>query len=286
MDVAPVALDTVLFMSDPISPEQCRGARAVLGWSRRKLADEAGVTVRAVTEQEAVAGPPPGRAAARAIRAVLEAAGIEFLYDGTDRLGLRFVRPCRTASAPSLEDTAPPDLAVAAAWCRGGRRLLGWSQERLAAAALVASTVVRRIEQPGSGPVPPKQVVQVLAALRTAGVVLSADSHSAWVGLPSLHGQPGPSSLAALCEAGAGLLGWSSERLTLEALRQGVPVRRLKSKSRAKVQAAEAAAMRAAVSSAGVEFSGEGGTGVGVWLTPGDGPPPAGHLPPGRPKRG
>jgi hypothetical protein len=246
----------------------------------------AGVPVRAVTAQEAATGPTSDMAAARAIRTALEAAGIEFLDDGVDRLGLRFVRPCRTPPALPAEDTSPPDSAVAAAWCRGGRRLLGWSQERLAAAALVASTVVRRIEQPGSGAVPPKQVVQVLGALRAAGVVLSADSHSARVGMPSLHGQPGPSSLAALCEAGAGLLGWSSERLTLEALRQGVPVRRLKSKSRAKVKATEAAAMQAAVSSAGVEFSGEGGTGVGVWLTPGDGPPPAGHLPPDRPKRG
>ena len=285
MDGAKVAIDTVASMLDPISPEQCRGARAVLGWTRRRLADEAGVPVRAVTEQEA-AGLPPDAAAARAIRAALEVAGIEFIEQGADRLGLRFMRPRRSLSGHPGKDAGPSDLAVAAAWCRGGRRLLGWSQERLAGAALVASTVVRRIEQPGSGPVPPEQVAQVLAALRSAGVVLSAESHSAWVGLPSLHFQPGPSSLAALCEAGAGLLGWSSERLTLEAMRQGVPVRRLKSKSRAKVQAAEAAAMRAAVSSAGVDFSGEGGTGVGVWLTPGDGPPPVGHPAPIRPKRG
>jgi transcriptional regulator with XRE-family HTH domain len=63
-----------------ISRTQVRQARAILGWSVRDLAMRAFVSIAAVNPIEAV-GPPPSENSRQlaAVRATLEAAGIEFL---------------------------------------------------------------------------------------------------------------------------------------------------------------------------------------------------------------
>lgn len=71
-----------------ISPEQCRMARAGLGWTAKQLATAAGVGVATVNRFEAwQVTPIPATLAA--IQRALEAAGIEF----TDGDGVRRREP-------------------------------------------------------------------------------------------------------------------------------------------------------------------------------------------------
>jgi transcriptional regulator with XRE-family HTH domain len=62
-----------------LTGEQCRGARAMLGWSQDELAQRAGLTTRTVTKFENGHNIPDPNSLV-AMRATLEAAGIEFVY--------------------------------------------------------------------------------------------------------------------------------------------------------------------------------------------------------------
>ena len=66
-------------MSDKstITPAQCRAARALLGWSRAKLAELAKVAQATLADFEAGKRTPYARTLA-AVQAALEAAGVEF----------------------------------------------------------------------------------------------------------------------------------------------------------------------------------------------------------------
>lgn len=61
------------------STAQLRAARALVGWSQAELADRAGASRRAVIMAEEGTGGPR---VCRAVRAALEAAGVEFLSPG------------------------------------------------------------------------------------------------------------------------------------------------------------------------------------------------------------
>ena len=71
-----------------ITPAQCRGARSILRWNQRTLAAKAGLSVPVVQEFECERRSPIANNLA-AIRAAMEAAGIEFRREG-DRLALVF----------------------------------------------------------------------------------------------------------------------------------------------------------------------------------------------------
>lgn len=64
----------------PITVEQCRAARALLGWSIGKLASDAAVGIMTVNRFEG--GDPVRPASIEKIQATLEAAGITFVADG------------------------------------------------------------------------------------------------------------------------------------------------------------------------------------------------------------
>ncbi|MFT8243963.1 helix-turn-helix domain-containing protein [Roseomonas sp. BN140053] len=67
---------------------QVRGARGLLGWSRERLASVSGVPIRTLDrfENGEVA---PRRATLSAIRAALEAAGVEFIPENGGGAGVR-----------------------------------------------------------------------------------------------------------------------------------------------------------------------------------------------------
>lgn len=64
-----------------ITPEQCRGARAMLNWSRQTLATAAQVAERTVVDFERGARKPLDRTL-RDIRSALENAGVVFIDEG------------------------------------------------------------------------------------------------------------------------------------------------------------------------------------------------------------
>lgn len=63
------------------TPEQCRAGRQMLGWNCQRLGQRAGLTSTAVRRFEKGARCRPDTT--RALRAVLEAAGIEFTNDAS-----------------------------------------------------------------------------------------------------------------------------------------------------------------------------------------------------------
>ena len=73
-----------------VTSEQIKMARAALGWSVNKLAENCEVGVRTINRIEAQAGLPTATPAnLRLIRTTLEAAGIEFIGDATEGPGVR-----------------------------------------------------------------------------------------------------------------------------------------------------------------------------------------------------
>jgi transcriptional regulator with XRE-family HTH domain len=75
-------------MSDDISPNQLRAARALIGWTREDLATAAGATERNLARIESAEITPRPRTVA-AIRAALEAAGVEFIPENGGGAGVR-----------------------------------------------------------------------------------------------------------------------------------------------------------------------------------------------------
>lgn len=71
-----------------ISPAQCRAARALLQWSRERLAAESGVHTNTVTSFE-LEQRQPIRANLAAIVGALEAAGVEFIPENGGGAGVR-----------------------------------------------------------------------------------------------------------------------------------------------------------------------------------------------------
>jgi len=75
-------------MKKDIHPAQLRAARALAGWSREHLAEAAGTTERTIARIEAGETAPRG-STVMAIRAALEAAGIEFTNGDAPGVRLR-----------------------------------------------------------------------------------------------------------------------------------------------------------------------------------------------------
>jgi transcriptional regulator with XRE-family HTH domain len=74
-------------MEQGVSPQQLRAARALLGWSRDRLAGAAGISPTAVANVEM--GKPHRASSFAAIRSALEDAGVEFTHDGAVCVRLR-----------------------------------------------------------------------------------------------------------------------------------------------------------------------------------------------------
>ena len=73
----------------PLSPAQCRAARALLNWSQENLVAHSKITKKTIADFERGATSPRPQTLAQ-IHAAFEAAGIEFLYGR--RPGVRLKR--------------------------------------------------------------------------------------------------------------------------------------------------------------------------------------------------
>ena len=79
---------------EKISIQQVKAARALLQWSQADLSEAFGISKPTIARLEAEAGPIGGRAdTERAIRAALEAAGVEFIPQNGGGAGVRLARP-------------------------------------------------------------------------------------------------------------------------------------------------------------------------------------------------
>ena len=127
----------------PITPEQLRDARELLGWSPEHLAVRSGTTVYGVTKYERFGrvasrqGQPPNFHALASIRAVLEAAGVEFTNG--DQPSVRRPR-LMTEEVPA--PITPYQM-------RRARLILGWSRHGLSNASNTTVSFIRGYEELG-----------------------------------------------------------------------------------------------------------------------------------------
>jgi transcriptional regulator with XRE-family HTH domain len=70
--------------------EQLRAARGLLGWSQSELAARAGLSLPTVKRVEAGTGPRVSDEARAKLQRALEAAGVEFIGECGEELGVRF----------------------------------------------------------------------------------------------------------------------------------------------------------------------------------------------------
>ncbi|MDI3307687.1 MAG: helix-turn-helix transcriptional regulator [Acetobacteraceae bacterium] len=75
-----------------MTPAQCRAARALLNWSQDQLEAAAKVARKTIADFEREARQPYDRTLA-AIRAALEAAGVEFIEENGGGPGVRLRKP-------------------------------------------------------------------------------------------------------------------------------------------------------------------------------------------------
>ena len=77
----------------PLSPAQCRAARALLNWSQEELVARAGVSKKTIADFERGATQLPRAQTLAQITQAFEAAGIEFVNG--KRPGVRMLSPDR-----------------------------------------------------------------------------------------------------------------------------------------------------------------------------------------------
>jgi transcriptional regulator with XRE-family HTH domain len=81
---------SLMIVNRLITSDQIRAARALLKWSAEDLANEAGVGIATVRRFELDKGVPSGQVRILgALKATLEAGGIEFIGTPEDRPGVR-----------------------------------------------------------------------------------------------------------------------------------------------------------------------------------------------------
>jgi DNA-binding XRE family transcriptional regulator len=91
-----------------VTHDQCRQARALLGWDEWKLANRARISEQTVRNLEAGTRRSHAGTVA-AVRAALEAAGVEFIAENEGGVGVRLreaVLPLRPSPSRSLFEPA------------------------------------------------------------------------------------------------------------------------------------------------------------------------------------
>lgn len=83
-----------------ITAEQIRAGKAIIRWSGEDLAQASGVSLSSIRRIEATSGMPKGQnmRTVLAIKAALEAAGVEFVGTADDKPGVRLSSPVLLAT--------------------------------------------------------------------------------------------------------------------------------------------------------------------------------------------
>ena len=81
-------MSNIVREKDAITPEQCRAARGLLGWSQSDLESESGVARKTLADFEAGKRSPYQRTL-NEIRAALENGGVEFIDSNGGGPGVR-----------------------------------------------------------------------------------------------------------------------------------------------------------------------------------------------------
>ena len=141
-----------------LSSAQCRGARAMLGWSQRTLASRSDLTKKVIEDFEhETRRPEPDQISS--IKRTLMNAGIEFFSDGSSAGGKETgIRLKRVSSFSDHgfdigqdeainQEYSDQWLDITSVQCRMARIALGWGTRDLARAAGVSTDTVARMER-------------------------------------------------------------------------------------------------------------------------------------------
>jgi transcriptional regulator with XRE-family HTH domain len=212
-----------------ITIEQLRAARGLLGWSQSKLAASAGLSLPTVKRVETGSGPRVSQEARERLKQALEAAGIEFLDENASGVGVRFRKPQHARLKGSERERLRPSLRVGSKG--SGRMVSSGSQD--------ARLSILPTQSPSS----------ILKDLN--------DASSAYMDDATLTSE--------LMRAARGLLRWAQPDLCAASLVSLATIKRLEAKQGVlAANATTVAALRRALESAGIEFT--GGTSPGVKL--------------------
>ncbi len=143
-----------------ILPEQCRAARALLNLSQDEIAESAHITGPTIGGFERH-GKAPTYNNLQAIRAALEAAGVQFIDPNGGGPGVRLRRTSKTKAAK--------ETALSPEQCRAARAFLDLSQIDLARAAGLGRSTVGDFEAGARTP-SPESLATLRATLEAAGV--------------------------------------------------------------------------------------------------------------------
>jgi DNA-binding XRE family transcriptional regulator len=88
-----MTIDGIKSIVKLVTPEQCRGARGLLGWSQSQLAEQANVSRTTIANFEL--GRPLATNNHIALSMALDRAGIELIEPNGGGLGVRFRDPAR-----------------------------------------------------------------------------------------------------------------------------------------------------------------------------------------------
>lgn len=141
-----------------LSSAQCRGARAMLGWSQQTLASRSDLSKKVIEDFEHEARrPKPDQLST--IKRTLMNAGIEFFSDGSSAGGAATgIRLWRAASFSDQgldygrdevinQEYSYQWIDITSVQCRMARIALGWGTRDLARAAGVSTDTVARMER-------------------------------------------------------------------------------------------------------------------------------------------
>jgi transcriptional regulator with XRE-family HTH domain len=92
-----------------VTPGQLRAARSLVGLSQSQIAEATGLSVPTIKRAESEAGLRASRAAVFAIRTALETAGVIFLPEGGEGVGVRLRSPTPSKSMRPEELNAAND---------------------------------------------------------------------------------------------------------------------------------------------------------------------------------